>query len=225
MATTPVIPDPSPDERRNARTIYRRIKKRYPAMRTALEYRDAWQLLVSTVLSAQTTDETVNKVAPKLFREWPTPEDLANAPLEAVEQVVYSTGYYRQKAKSVVSLATDVVDKFGGEVPDDLDALVTLRGVGRKTASVVLAEVWDRPAIAVDTHVRRVTNRLGITSFSDPVKIEFHLKALLPESEWSGVSMRIIQFGRDVCDAKKPRCWVCPLFDRCAYDLKATDPG
>ncbi len=225
MATTPAIPDPSPDERRNARTIYRRIKKRYPAMRTALEYRDAWQLLVSTVLSAQTTDETVNKVAPKLFREWPTPEDLANAPLEAVEQVVYSTGYYRQKAKSVVSLATDVVDKFGGEVPDDLDALVTLRGVGRKTASVVLAEVWDRPAIAVDTHVRRVTNRLGITSFSDPVKIEFHLKALLPESEWSGVSMRIIQFGRDVCDAKKPRCWVCPLFDRCAYDLKATDPG
>lgn len=225
MATTPVIPDPSPDERRNARTIYRRIKKRYPAMRTALAYRDAWQLLVSTVLSAQTTDETVNKVAPRLFREWPTPEDLANAPLEAVEQVVYSTGYYRQKAKSVVSLATDVVDKFGGEVPDDLDALVTLRGVGRKTASVVLAEVWDRPAIAVDTHVRRVTNRLGITSFSDPVKIEFHLKALLPESEWSGVSMRIIQFGRDVCDAKKPRCWACPLFDRCAYDLKATDPG
>jgi endonuclease III len=225
MASTPTIPDPTSEERRNARTIYNRIKKRYPVMKTALDYRDAWELLVSTVLSAQTTDENVNKVAPKLFAEWPTPEDLAHAPLEAVEQVVYSTGYYRQKSKSVVSLAADVVDKFGGEVPDSLDDLVTLRGVGRKTASVVLAEVWDRPAIAVDTHVKRVANRLGLTDYADPAKIEFHLKALLPKSEWSGVSMRIIQFGRDVCDAKKPRCWECPLADRCSYEAKASDPG
>lgn len=225
MASTPTIPDPTSEERRNARTIYNRIKKRYPVMKTALEYRDAWELLVSTVLSAQTTDENVNKVAPKLFAEWPTPEDLAHAPLEAVEKVVYSTGYYRQKARSVVSLAADVIDKFGGEVPEKLEDLVTLRGVGRKTASVVLAEVWDRPAIAVDTHVKRVANRLGLTSYADPTKIEFHLKALLPEREWSGISMRVIQFGRDVCDAKKPRCWECPLFDRCAYEAKASDPG
>lgn len=194
-------------------------------MKTALKYRDPWQLLVSTVLSAQTTDENVNRVAPRLFAEWPTPEDLANASLDAVEQVVYSTGYYRQKAKSVVSLAADVVDKFDGEVPDSLDDLVTLRGVGRKTASVVLAEVWDRPAIAVDTHVMRVATRLGITTYTDPTKIEFHLKALLPQGEWSGVSMRLIQFGRDVCDARKPRCWECPLADRCAYDAKASGPG
>lgn len=225
MARIPTIPDPTVDERRDARTIYARIKKRYPVMKTALKYRDPWQLLVSTVLSAQTTDENVNRVAPRLFAEWPTPEDLANASLDAVEQVVYSTGYYRQKAKSVVSLAADVVDKFDGEVPDSLDDLVTLRGVGRKTASVVLAEVWDRPAIAVDTHVMRVATRLGITTYTDPTKIEFHLKALLPQGEWSGVSMRLIQFGRDVCDARKPRCWECPLADRCAYDAKASGPG
>ena len=160
-----------------------------------------------------------------MFGRWPTDDDLAQASLDAVEQVVYSTGYYRQKAKSIVSLAADVVDKFNGEVPDDLDALVTLRGVGRKTASVVLAEVWDRPAIAVDTHVKRVANRVGITTYSDPEMIEFHLKALFLKSDWSGVSMRMIQFGRDVCDAKRPRCWECPLADRCSYESKALAPA
>ncbi len=215
---------PTADERRNARVILGRLKKRYPDIGTALDYVDPWQLLVATVLSAQTTDEMVNKVTPGLFARWPEPHDLAEADPEEVEAVVYSTGFYRQKTKSILSLAADLVDRFDGEVPADLDAMTKLRGVGRKTASVVLAEAWGIPAIAVDTHVKRVTNRLGLTSEKDPVKIEHHLRSLYPEKEWAGISMRVIQFGRDVCDARKPRCWECPLRDRCAYPDKTPRP-
>lgn len=222
MPTPP--PDPTTDEKRNAGVILRRLKKRYPTMRTALDYDSPWQLLVVTVMSAQTTDDNVNRVAPELFSRYPAPEDLAEANPEDVEKVVFSTGFYRQKTKSVIALSADLVERFDGEVPNDLDELVTLRGVGRKTASVVLAEVWDVPAIAVDTHVARVSNRLGITYSKDPVGIERELKALYPEKEWSGISMRLIQFGRDVCDARRPRCWECPLRDRCTYPDKATAP-
>jgi endonuclease-3 len=193
-------------------------------MATALDYQDPWELLVATVLSAQTTDENVNRVTPILFEKWPLPEDLAGANPDEVEQVVYSTGYFRQKTKSVLALASDVVERFDGEVPRSLDAMITLRGVGRKTASVVLAEAWGDPAIAVDTHVRRVSNRLGLTANTDPVKIETDLKTLLLRETWAGVSMRIIQFGRDVCDARKPRCWECPLRDRCPFEPKTPQP-
>lgn len=223
-APTKPLPEFSTEEKRNASVILNRIAKLYPDVGTALDYRDAWQLLVATVLSAQTTDENVNKVLPVLFDAYPTPEDLAGADPEEVEEIVFSTGFYRQKTKSIIALAGDIVDKFAGEVPKDLDALVQLRGVGRKTASVVLAEVWDVPAIAVDTHVNRVSNRLGLTSNSDPVKIEADLMGLLPKQRWSGVSMRMIQFGRDVCDAKKPRCWECPLRDRCEFEPKTPRP-
>lgn len=224
-------PSPSPvalattEEKRNARVLLNRLKKLYPDMGTALDYVDAWQLLVATVLSAQTTDENVNRVTPVLFEKWPTPEDLAEAPLEEVEEVVYSTGFYRQKSKSILSLAADLVDKFDGEVPRTIDEMTTLRGVGRKTASVVLAEAWNIPAIAVDTHVNRVTNRLGLTTEKDPVKIEMRLRALHPEREWAGISMRYIQFGRDFCDARRPRCWECPLADRCPYPDKTPPPA
>lgn len=222
----PPAPEYSPGvvERRNAKVILDRLKKRYPEIGTALDYESAWQLLVVTVLSAQTTDENVNKVAPRLFARWPSPEDLAAAHPEDVEGVVFSTGFFRQKTKAIQSLSADLMERFGGVVPMNLDDLVSLHGVGRKTASVVLAEMWDIPAIAVDTHVRRVTNRLGLSKQSDPVKIEFELRALYPEREWSGLSMRFIQFGRDVCDAKQPRCWECPLADRCAYENKTPPP-
>jgi endonuclease-3 len=218
-------PDPpSAEARRNARVVLNRLRTRYPSIGTALDYREPWQLLVATVLSAQTTDENVNRVTPELFRRWPTAEDLAEADPEAVEQVVYSTGYYRQKTKSIIALSADLVDHFDGEVPADLEAMTTLRGVGRKTASVVLAEAWGLPAIAVDTHVKRVSGRLGLTAETDPEKIERALQALYPEKDWAGVSMRFIQFGRDVCDARKPRCWECPLRDRCPYPDKAPAP-
>ncbi len=211
---------PSVEERRNARVILNRLVKLYPDTGTALEYTHPWQLLVSTVMSAQTTDENVNKVAPALFDRYPTPDDLAGANPEDVEQIIYSTGYYRQKTKSIITLAGDLVDKYGGEVPADLDQLIELRGVGRKTASVVLAEVWDIPAIAVDTHVKRVANRVGLTPNTDPEKVERDLKALYPKERWAEISMTVIRFGRDVCDAKKPRCWECPLRDRCGYEKK-----
>lgn len=223
--TASVVHTPSSEQRRNARVILNRLKKRYPEIGTALDYRDPWQLLVATVLSAQTTDVNVNAVVPALFETYPTPEDLAAANPEDVEKIVFSTGYYKQKTKSIIALATDLVDSFESEVPKDIDELITLRGVGRKTASVVLAEAWGEPAIAVDTHVRRVTNRLGLTRSTDPTKIEFELKALYPEKDWAGVSMRVIQFGRDVCDARRPRCWECPLADRCVYEAKAVGPA
>jgi endonuclease-3 len=220
----PQPPEFSVEERRNARVILGRLKKRYPEIRTALDYEDAWQLLVSTVMSAQTTDENVNRVAPDLFARWPTPEDLASADPEEVEQTIFSTGFYRQKTKSIIALSRDLADRFDGVVPVDLDELVSLHGVGRKTASVVLAEAFDVPAIAVDTHVKRLTNRLGLTRNDDPVKIEFDLRGLYPEREWTGISMRFIQFGRDVCDARTPRCWECPLRDRCPYPDKTPGP-
>jgi len=212
-------------QRRNARVILNRLAKLYPDAGTALVYRDPWQLLVATVLSAQTTDANVNKVVPALFRSYPTPHDLAMANPEDVEKIVYSTGYYRQKTRSVIALAADLVEKYDGAVPDDLDQLVQLAGVGRKTASVVLAEVWGIPAIAVDTHVKRVAKRLGLTSHVDPEKVERDLKLLYPQDRWVEISMTVILFGRETCDAKKPRCWDCPLRDRCPYDAKTLRPA
>jgi endonuclease-3 len=224
MNVSPHSRSPSGEQRRHARVILNRLKKRYPEIGTALTYQDPWQLIVATVLSAQTTDDNVNRVTPELFSRWPTPEDLAEANPEELEAIVYSTGYFRQKTKSLLALAADVAERFGGVVPRDLDALVTLHGVGRKTASVVLAEAWGDPAIAVDTHVKRVAKRLGLTPESDPQKVERDLRSLYPEREWAGISMRVIQFGRDVCDARKPRCWECPLADRCPYPDKTPPP-
>ena len=191
--------------------MFNRLVRRYPSARTALDYANPWELLVSTVLSAQTTDENVNRVTPVLFRRWPTAEDLAEASTEEVEKVVFSTGFYRQKARSIVELSRDLTQRYGGMVPAELEELITLRGVGRKTASVVLAEAFGMPAIAVDTHVRRVTGRIGLTVQTDPEKIETDLKALYPTKTWGGISMRFIQFGRDICDARAPRCAECEM--------------
>jgi len=208
---------PTRAEKGKARAVLNRLRRRYPTIGTALEYQSPYHLLVVTVLSAQTTDENVNKVAPVLFGVYPTPADLAEANPEDVERIVYSTGFFRQKTKSIIKLAQGIEELFGGDVPMDLDELVKLPGVGRKTASVVLAEVWDVPAIAVDTHVNRVARRLGLTTWANPVKIEKDLKALYPKSTWSGLSMRFIQFGRDICDARRPLCGECELFGLCEW--------
>ncbi len=217
-------PAPTTEAKRHARVLLNRLKKRYPDIGTALDYADPWQLLVATVLSAQTTDDNVNRVTPVLFSRFPSPEDLAAANPEDVEEIVFSTGFFRQKTKSIIGLAQALVDDHDGHVPRDFAAMVRLPGVGRKTASVVLAEAWGDPAIAVDTHVKRVAKRLGLTDSADPVKIEAELKALYPTHEWAGISMRVIQFGRDVCDARQPRCWECPLADRCPFPDKSPAP-
>ncbi len=202
---------PTAAQRGKARAVLNRLIHRYPSAQTALDYDSPWELLVSTVLSAQTTDENVNRVTPGLFRRWPTAADLAEASLEEVEGAIFSTGFYRQKARAIVELSRDLMERYGGVVPADLGELITLRGVGRKTASVVLAEAFGIPAIAVDTHVRRVTGRIGLTVQTDPAKIENDLKALHPTKAWTGISMRFIQFGRDICDARAPRCGECEM--------------
>jgi endonuclease III len=213
-----------PSVRRRARRVLDTLKLRYPRISTALAHRDPWQLLVATVLSAQTTDQNVNRVTSELFRRWPTAHDLAAAPPDEVEAVVYPTGFYRQKTRSIIGLSRALVDRHGGEVPGDLESLVHLPGVGRKTASVVLAEAFGVPAVAVDTHVRRVTRRLGLTAHHDPVKVEADLREVYPEREWTGISMRFIQFGREVCEARRPRCWECPLLAMCPYPNKSEAP-
>jgi endonuclease-3 len=218
--SVPEPPPPSPALKRRARKILELLAARYPEIGTALEYRDPWQLLVATVLSAQTTDENVNRVTKVLFDRYPTAADLAAARVEEVEEIVYSTGFFHQKTASVIALSQQLCERFDGVVPDDLDQLVTLPGVGRKTASVVLAEAFQRPAIAVDTHVSRVSRRLGLTDQTDPVKIERDLKQLLPVREWPHLSMRMIQFGRDVCDARRPLCAVCELNPLCPWPGK-----
>jgi endonuclease III len=222
IGLVPASPPPvlTAADRHRARVVLGRLRKRYPDAATALGYRDPWQLLVATVLSAQTTDANVNRVTPLLFGRWPTPEDLGAADPEEVEAVVYPTGYYRQKTRAIVALSADLVERFGGRVPAELAALTTLPGVGRKTASVVLAEAFRRPAIAVDTHVGRLARRLGLSGAADPVKVEADLRALYPKKEWAGISMRFIQFGREVCLARRPRCGLCPLADRCPYPHK-----
>jgi endonuclease III len=206
-----------------ASEILERLERRYPSIRTALHYADPWQLLVSTVLSAQTTDDTVNRVTPVLFAAYPTPEDLGNANPEDVEEIVFATGFFRQKTKAIIGLSHALTEQFSGVVPSDMDQLVTLPGVGRKTASVVLAEAFGRPAIAVDTHVKRLSNRLGFTTQKDPNKIEQDLRELFPESAWAGLSMRLIQYGRDVCMARRPDCPDCELADLCPYPEKTAD--
>ncbi len=216
---------PTPKERGLARRIVNRLANRYPDIGTALNYANPFELLVSTVMSAQTTDENVNRVTPGLFSRWPTPEDLAVANPEEVEKVIFSTGFYRQKTRSIISLSQDLVDRYEGVTPTDMDELVSLRGVGRKTASVVLAEAFGQPAIAVDTHVKRITNRLQLTEETDPGKVEQDLKALIPRHEWRRLSMRIIQFGRDICEARRPRCWKCDIRRLCPFEPKTPSPG
>jgi endonuclease III len=211
---------PSSGQKRRARTILKRLKERYPDIGTALAYRDSFQLIVATVMSAQTTDENVNRITPVLFERYPTPADLAVANPEDVEAIIFSSGFFRQKTKSIIALSKGLVDNFDGVVPTTLEQLVTLPGVGRKTASVVLAEAFRSPAIAVDTHVRRVSRRLDLTTNTDPVKIEADLKALFPRKEWAGISMRMIQFGRDVCDARRPLCETCELNRICRWPGK-----
>lgn len=195
---------------------------RYPAIATALDYARPWELLVATVISAQTTDENVNRATPELFRRYPDPAALAHADPAEVEKLIFSTGFYRQKTKSIIDLSRDLIERFDGVVPKTIEELVQLRGVGRKTASVVLAEAFGQQAIAVDTHVRRLSNRLGLSKNSDPDKIEIDLKAVFPPSDWGGLSMRLIQYGRDVCIARVPRCFECDLVDVCPFPDKTS---
>ena len=198
-----------------ARLSVERLGQEYPDATTALEHRDPFQLLVATILSAQTTDERVNMVTPELFRRWPDPASLAGARIEEVQEVIRSTGFYNSKARAIVEMAQDLVAHHGGQVPPRMEDLVTLRGVGRKTANVVLGVAFGIPGFPVDTHVARLCGRLKLTSSTDPEGIEEEICSMVPPEQWTGLSLRLILHGRRVCQARRPRCEVCALNDFC----------
>lgn len=211
---------------RRARKIYRALVDRYPYAHAELDFETPLQLLLATVLSAQTTDVTVNKVTPELFRRWPTAEALAAADRDEMEAVLKPTGFFRAKTNSVITLSQALVDRFGGEVPPRLKDLVTLPGVGRKTANVVLGNAFGVPGITVDTHFGRLVRRFGWTEETDPVKVEHAIGALFPRKDWVMLSHVLIFHGRRTCHARRPACGACPVSQWCpSYGEGETDPA
>lgn len=197
------------------------LETAHPEARCALDYRNAFELVIATILSAQCTDERVNRVTPELFRRFPTPQTLAAADLGAVEEIIRSTGFFRAKARSVTGCARALVANHSGEVPPRLADLVKLPGIGRKTANVVLGHAFDvAEGVAVDTHVLRVGARLGLTEGTDPIAVESQLMALVPRERWTRTTDLLIFHGRKICDARKPVCGSCPLFSLCRWESR-----
>lgn len=210
---------------RRARRINRELAEVYPYAHPELDFRNPFELLVATVLSAQTTDLRVNQTTPGLFAAYPTPEDLAAANPEEVEAIIRPTGFFRAKTKSIMGLATALRDEFGGEVPGRLEDLVKLPGVGRKTANVVLGNAFGVPGITVDTHFGRLVRRFKWTEQDDPEKVEAEICAIFPKSEWTMLSHRVVFHGRRICHARKPACGACPIAPLCpSYGEGETDP-
>lgn len=210
---------------RRARRINRELALTYPDAHCELDFTSPFELLVATVLSAQTTDVRVNMVTPALFAKYPTPEDLAAADRDDVESIIQSTGFFRAKTQAIMGLSQAIVERFGGEVPGRLVDLVTLPGVGRKTANVVLGNAFDVPGLTVDTHFARLARRFGWTANTDAVKIESDVAALIPKREWTILSHRLIWHGRRCCHSRRPACGACPLARLCpSYGEGPTDP-
>ncbi len=195
--------------------ILQRLDEAYPGATCALNYQTPLQLLIATILSAQCTDERVNKVTPSLFQKYKTAKDFAEADLETLQEEIRPTGFYKNKAKAIQTCCRKIVDEFGGEVPSTLEEMVSLPGVGRKTANLVLGETRHIPGIVVDTHVRRLAKRLGLTKHDDPEKIEQDLMRLIPKERWTLFSHQLIHHGCQVCKARKPACDRCVLKDLC----------
>ncbi len=201
--------------RRRAGRLLRHLARLYPDAHCALHYRNPLQLLVATILSAQCTDVRVNLVTPALFARYPDAAAFANAEPRELEKLIQSTGFFRNKARNIIACCRQLVDQHGGEVPDSMEELVPLPGVGRKTANVILGNAFGQPGITVDTHVGRLSRRLGLTEETDPVKVEHDLMALLPRKEWTMFSHRMIFHGRQVCHARNPSCATCTLARSC----------
>ena len=210
---------------RRARRMYRTLHERYPYAHCELDFETPLQLLVATVLSAQTTDVTVNRVTPALFARWPTAADLAGADRTEMEEVLRPTGFYRAKTNSVIKLGVALVENHDGEVPGRMQDLVTLPGVGRKTANVVLGNAFGVPGITVDTHFGRLVRRMGWTDEEDPVRVEHAVGELIPRKEWTMLSHVVIFHGRRTCHARRPACGACPVARWCpSYGIGETDP-
>lgn len=196
------------------------LEEHYGPTKCYLNHENAWQLLIATILSAQCTDDRVNMVTKDLFKKYTSMKDFAEASQSELEKDIHSTGFFRNKAANIIACCQMLLTEYGGEVPDDIDKLTKLPGVGRKTANVVRGNVYGIPSVVVDTHVRRVSNMLGFTDSQDPVKIEFELMELLPEKNWIAYNTQIIAHGRKVCIARRPQCEVCFLADLCDYRQK-----
>ena len=208
--------EPIAARKRRARTIVKQLERSYPDAWCALVFRTPFELLAATILSAQCTDVRVNLVTPELFRRYPTPVELAVAPPTDVEAIIKSCGFFRAKTKSLCGMAAGLLERHGGVVPRELDQLTALPGVGRKTANVVLGTAYGLPTgVVVDTHVKRISRRLGLTDSTNPEIIERDLNAVLPPAEWIMYSHRIIWHGRQICTARKPACEACPLLKQC----------
>jgi endonuclease-3 len=204
-----------------AQRIANGLARAYPSADIALRYQTPFQLLIATILSAQCTDEKVNEVSEVLFHEHGTPQRLADADPAEIEAIVRPTGFYRQKARAIQGTAREVVERFDGEVPKTMEALTSLPGVARKTANVVLGNAFGVPGLAIDTHMKRVHQRLALTASDDPAKIERELAALLPEDCWTRYTHRVIHHGRVCCDARRPRCQGCPIRADCPWPDRA----
>lgn len=200
--------------------IARSLRHAMPVARVELTYHSPWELLVATILSAQCTDQRVNQVTPSLFTQYPTPQAMAKVMPTKLEALIRSTGFYKSKAKNLIGCAQAITVQFKGQVPDTMEKLTSLPGVGRKTANVLLGAVFRKPSIVVDTHVRRVANRLALTHSRDPEQIERDLQSMYPQAQWTDVSQRLLLHGRYVCLARKPRCSVCPIYDVCEWEGK-----
>jgi len=202
-------------KKHRALEIIKRLKKNYPAAKIELNFKNPIELVVAVILSAQCTDKRVNLVTPALFKKYKTVKDYANANVKAFEKAIHSTGFYRAKTKSIIGCAKELVKRFDGKVPGRMEDLVTLPGVGRKTANVILGNIFDTPGLVVDTHMKRLANRLGLTREQDPVKIEFALNEIIPKKEWTLFSHLIIWHGRRTCFARSPKCSECSVRDLC----------
>jgi len=205
--------------------IYRQLSKSYPNVRCELDYKNAFQLLVATVLSAQCTDKRVNQTTPALFKKYSNPKKMAKADLRDIQKLIKSTGFFRAKAKNIKGLSNKIMEEFDGKVPSKLEELITLPGVGRKTANVVLGHAFGIPGITVDTHFGRLSRRFGWSKQNNPVKVEFEVGELFPEKEWTNLSQRMIWHGRRVCHSRKPACGACALAKLCpSYGIGEVDP-
>ena len=205
--------------------MYRVLTKSYPNVRCELDFKNPFQLLVATVLSAQCTDKRVNQTTPTLFKKYKSIKKMAKADLADIERLVKSTGFFRAKAKNIKSLSEKIMNDFDGQVPDRLEDLITLPGVGRKTANVVLGHAFNTPGITVDTHFGRLSRRFGWSKSNDPVKVEFEVGDLIPQKEWTNLSQRLIWHGRRVCHSRKPACGACSLSKLCpSFGIGEMDP-
>jgi endonuclease-3 len=208
-----------------AMAIYRLLSKSYPNVRCELDYSNAFELLVATVLSAQCTDKRVNQTTPALFKKYKNVKKMASADRKDIERLIKSTGFFRAKAKNIKGLSEKILTEFNGEVPNNLEDLISLPGVGRKTANVVLGHAFNIPGITVDTHFGRLSRRFGWSKENNPVKVEFEVAGLIPEKEWTNLSQRMIWHGRRVCHSRKPACGACSLAKLCpSFGIGESDP-